>query len=137
MIDVNMLQLTVVTPETTLLNEQVLSVRFPLEDGEIGILPDHAPMVGRLGIGELIVTSSAGKRSYFVDGGFAQVKGNAVTLLTNDARDLASMPAGSAARLEEAFQEALNRKARTPGEIQARQHDMDRNRKLQALLSQK
>ncbi len=131
----NLLQLTVVTPETTLLSEPAVSVRFPLEDGEIGILPDHAPMVGRLGLGELIVTTPAETRSYFVDGGFAQVKNNVVTLLTNEARDLRKLPPTAVAEFQAAFQEALDRSTRTPAEIDARQHDMDRNRKLISLLS--
>lgn len=130
-----LLKLTVVTPETTLLSESAVSVRFPLEDGEIGILPNHAPMVGRLGLGELIVTTSAGSRTYFIDGGFAQVKDNEVTLLTNEARDLRKLPPNAVAEFQAAFQEALNRSARTPAEIDARQHDMDRNRKLISLLS--
>ena len=88
MIAANSLQLTVVTPETTLLSETALQVQFPLEDGQIGVLPNRAPLVGRMGTGELLVTPASGKTSYFVDGGFAQVKGDTVTLLTNDALKL-------------------------------------------------
>ncbi len=79
------LQLVLVTPETTLLNEPVMSLRFPLFDGQMGILPGRAPVVGRLGEGELSITTSNGKKSYFIDGGFVQIKGNVVSLLTNRA----------------------------------------------------
>ena len=134
MIAANTLELTVVTPETTLLSEQALSVQFPLEDGQIGIFPNRAPLVGKLGIGELLVTTATEKRSYFIDGGFAQVKGNTVTLLTNEALRLGGL---DATKIEAAFQEALHRKAITPAEQAARQHDMDRNRKLLALINRR
>ena len=43
----------VVTPEATVLDEQVDFVALPLYDGEIGIAPGRSPMIGRLGYGEL------------------------------------------------------------------------------------
>src|SRR5258708_10617541 len=64
------LRLVLVTPETTLLDEPVESLRFPLYDGQIGILPGRAPLVGRLGYGELKIRTTAGTQSYFLDGGF-------------------------------------------------------------------
>lgn len=79
------LQLVLVTPETTLLDEPVESLKFPLYDGSIGILPGRAPLVGRLGTGELEIRTGAGTRSYFIDGGFVQIKGPVVSLLTNGA----------------------------------------------------
>ncbi|MBL4883108.1 MAG: ATP synthase F1 subunit epsilon [Planctomycetaceae bacterium] len=132
MIAANSIQLTVVTPETTLLDEQAAVLQFPLEDGQIGILPGHAPMVGRLGIGELTVTTSKGTTRLFVDGGFVQVKGQSVTLLTNQAHQLEDF---SAAEVEKSFNEAIEREAKTPFEQSTKQHDIDRNRKLLSLLN--
>src|ERR1700732_3332085 len=79
------LRLIVVTPERTLLDEPAASLRFPLYDGEIGILPGRLPLIGRLGAGELQIKAASGETSYFVDGGFVQVLGPTVTLLTNRA----------------------------------------------------
>jgi len=79
------LQLVLVTPETTLFDEPVSSLRFPLFDGQIGVLPGRAPMVGRLGYGELKISADGGERTYFIDGGFVQVAGDVVSLLTNRA----------------------------------------------------
>ncbi len=132
MIAANAIQLTVVTPETTLLDEQAAVLQFPLEDGQIGILPGRAPMVGRLGIGELLVTTSESSIRYFVDGGFVQVKGQSVTLLTNQASRLDEF---SAADVQKDFNEALERDVKTPTEQAHKQHDIDRNRKLLALLN--
>ena len=80
------LRIVLVTPETTLLDEKVEALRFPLYDGQIGILPGRAPLVGRLGSGELRITTAKGVGSYFIDGGFVQVKANVVSLLTDSAQ---------------------------------------------------
>jgi F-type H+-transporting ATPase subunit epsilon len=99
------LRLVIVTPEKTLLDEPVAALRFPLYDGDIGILPGRLPLIGRLGAGELKVTLEDGvtERTFFIDGGFVQVKQGVVTLLTN-----AAIPAGevSATKAEEALQTA-------------------------------
>ena len=79
------LRLVIVTPERTLLDEPVSALRFPLYDGDIGILPGRLPLIGRLGAGELKLTSASGERSYFIDGGFAQVEGSVVSILTQRA----------------------------------------------------
>jgi F-type H+-transporting ATPase subunit epsilon len=85
MIAATELRLVLVTPEKTLLDQPVKGLRFPLYDGQIGVLPGRAPLVGRLGIGELKFETSSGEDRYFIDGGFAQIKGSVVTLLTNRA----------------------------------------------------
>lgn len=92
------LRLVIVTPEKTLLDEPVSALRFPLYDGDIGILPGRLPLIGRLGTGELRITTDAGERSFFIDGGFVQVKQGIVTLLTNSAIPAADV---SAAKAEE------------------------------------
>src|SRR3954469_25086192 len=77
-----LLQCVVVTPEWTLLTEPVDFVALPMYDGELGVLPGRAPLIGRLGYGELRIRRNAETRRYFVDGGFAQVRANVVTVLT-------------------------------------------------------
>lgn len=124
------LRLIVVTPERTLLDEPVAALRFPLYDGDIGILPGRLPLIGRLGAGELHITASTGETSYFVDGGFVQVLGPNVTLLTNraiPAKDL------SAAEAEKQLAAALARTARTDEEVNAKFADQQRARKMLAL----
>ncbi|HUG17697.1 MAG TPA: F0F1 ATP synthase subunit epsilon [Planctomycetaceae bacterium] len=82
------LQLVLVTPEKTLLDVPTQSLSFPLFDGQIGVLPSRAPMVGRLGFGELKIHTTSGESKYYIDGGFVQIKDNVVSLLTNDATPL-------------------------------------------------
>jgi F-type H+-transporting ATPase subunit epsilon len=79
------IQCVVVTPERTLFDEFVEFVVLPLFDGELGVLPGRSPLIGRLGYGELRTKSGGTTRRYFVDGGFAQVRDNVVTVLTNRA----------------------------------------------------
>jgi F-type H+-transporting ATPase subunit epsilon len=104
------LQCVVVTPERAVVDEQADFVALPLYDGELGVLPDRAPLVGRLGYGELRIRRGTTTQRYFVERGFVQVRGNVVTVLTshaikaNDidptaaqrALDEALLPAGSA-----------------------------------------
>jgi F-type H+-transporting ATPase subunit epsilon len=79
----NDLQCVVVTPERTELDVVADSVTVPLFDGEMGILKNHSPLVGRLGYGELRIKSANGTQSFFVDGGFVQVSKNVVSVLTD------------------------------------------------------
>ncbi len=72
----------VITPERTVVDESADFVAVPLYDGELGVLPGRAPLVGRLGYGELRLRRGEEVRQYFVDGGFVQIKRNTVTLLT-------------------------------------------------------
>src|SRR5690242_13489037 len=90
------LRLIVVTPERTLLDEPVATLRFPLYDGDIGILPGRLPLIGRLGAGELRISTSSGQSSYFVDGGFVQVLGPNETLLTHRAVPINELNAAEA-----------------------------------------
>src|SRR6266436_3023020 len=76
------LQCVVVTPERSVLDEPADFVALPLYDGELGVLPGRAPLIGRLGYGELRIRRGDSTRRYFVDGGFAQVRSNVVTVLT-------------------------------------------------------
>ena len=82
------LQCTVVTPERAILDQAAESVVVPAHDGEIGILPGHARILAKLGVGVLRVTSGGQTRRMFIEGGFVQVSGNRVTVLTDTATEL-------------------------------------------------
>src|SRR5437899_3523852 len=76
------LKCVVVSPERAVLDEPVDFVALPMYDGELGVLAGRAPLIGRLGYGELRLRHGATTQRYFVDGGFAQVRSNVVTVLT-------------------------------------------------------
>jgi F-type H+-transporting ATPase subunit epsilon len=75
----------VVTPETTVVDTPADFVALPLYDGEAGIAPGRAPLIGRLGYGELRIRVGKAEENYYVDGGFVQVADNVVSVLTNRA----------------------------------------------------
>jgi F-type H+-transporting ATPase subunit epsilon len=78
-------QCCVITPERQVLECEAQFVAFPAHDGEMGMLVNRAPLVCKLGIGVLRVEESGRKHHYFVDGGFAQVVENRLTILTEQA----------------------------------------------------
>ena len=101
----------VVTPERTEVDCEADSVTLPMYDGSVGILPGRAPMIGRLGFGTLHLATAAGPQRYFVDGGFAQVEGNVVSLLTSRSISVDLLDVGEA---EEALEIAQEMPASTP-----------------------
>lgn len=112
------LKLVVVTPEATVLDVAVEFVALPLYDGEIGIGRDHAPMIGRLGFGELRYRMGGESAKYYVDGGFVQVQDNTVSVLTNRSMGIDQLDATTAkAQLEE----ALTRSTSNPEEMAIRE----------------
>ena len=94
----------VVTPERALLDERVDFVALPMYDGELGVLPGRAPLIGRLGYGELRIRRGADTQRFFVDSGFAQVRADVVTVLTPRALKASEINMHAA---EEALQAAL------------------------------
>jgi F-type H+-transporting ATPase subunit epsilon len=82
------LRVVVVTPERAVLDEPADMVVLPMFDGERGVLAGHAAFVGQLGPGELRIKSGTTLKRFFIDGGFAQVTGSVVNVLT--ARAIAS-----------------------------------------------
>ncbi|MDE0936900.1 MAG: ATP synthase F1 subunit epsilon [Mariniblastus sp.] len=76
------IQLVIVTPEKTTLDQLVDAVTLTLYDGEAGVLPGHAPMIGRLGPGELRARVGSEESRYYVEGGNVQVENNVVSVLT-------------------------------------------------------
>jgi len=101
------IQLIVVTPERQLLRENVIDVEIPGLDGQLGILPGHAPLMTELGIGELSYRTSESSKTQTlaIVRGFAEVLGDRVTVLAETAEraeeiDLARAEAAKA-RAEE------------------------------------
>ncbi len=91
------LQCIVVTPEATVLDIAADFVALPLFDGEVGIAPSRAPLIGRLGYGELRVRTGGQTRRFYVDGGFVQVADNIISVLTNRAIPAEKLDAAAAA----------------------------------------
>jgi F-type H+-transporting ATPase subunit epsilon len=96
-------QLQIATPERLLINEQVDEAQIPALSGMIGVLPDHAPLLGELGTGELSYSSPHGRRTMFVSGGWIHILNNEVRVMTERAEYANEI---DVARAEAAFKRA-------------------------------
>ena len=81
--------LEIVTPERLAYSDQVDMVIAPGIEGELGILPHHAPLITTLGVGELRIKKGAAEESFAIIGGFLQVRPDRVVVMAETA-DLAS-----------------------------------------------
>jgi F-type H+-transporting ATPase subunit epsilon len=82
------IQLEIVTPERLVFEDQVDSVNVPGIEGELGILPHHAPLLSMLGFGELRFRRGGVEESFAIIGGFVQVRPDKVVVMAETA-DLA------------------------------------------------
>jgi F-type H+-transporting ATPase subunit epsilon len=126
------LQCVVVTPEKAVLDTAAEFVALPMFDGELGVLPGRAPLIGRLGFGELRIQQGHDTKRYFVDGGFAQVRANVVTVLTARAMKGEDIKVASAQQALEA--------AKTPApspERQEEQHKAQERARSQIRVAQR
>jgi len=98
------LQCIVVTPERSFLDAHADFVALPMFDGELGVLPGRSALIGRLGYGELRIRDGAQTQRLYVDGGFAQVRNNVVTVLTPRAKKVSEI---NVSKVEEELQAAL------------------------------
>src|SRR5271165_2643737 len=79
------LHVDVVTAAGTTFSGDADEVIAPGSEGQMGILPSHAPLLTTLKIGALIIKRGAGEDTIFVAGGFMEVYHNQVTVLADDA----------------------------------------------------
>jgi F-type H+-transporting ATPase subunit epsilon len=79
------LKVSVISPEASVFEGTTDSVVAPGHDGEFGILSDHAPMMTLLGKGTLRIGTGSEARSFQIEGGFLQVAGNSVRVVTEKA----------------------------------------------------
>jgi F-type H+-transporting ATPase subunit epsilon len=97
------LLLEIVTPERQVFSDEVDSVVVPGAEGELGVLPHHAPLVSTLGVGELRIRKGGSEEFFAIVGGFLQVRPDKVVVMAETA-DIASEI--DVAKAEEARREA-------------------------------
>ena len=122
---VRVLECIVVTPEATALKSPAQFIALPMYDGEIGIAPGHAPLIGRLGYGEMRLDEGNRHLRYYIDGGFVQVAGNMVSVMTSRAIPAEKLQADVAA---EQLQAALAMPAAGEEQIAKRQRAVNQAR---------
>jgi F-type H+-transporting ATPase subunit epsilon len=77
--------LEIVTPERLAYSDEVDAVVLPGSEGEMGVLPHHAPLVSTLGVGELRIRKGGAEESFAIVGGFVQVRPDRVVVMAETA----------------------------------------------------
>jgi F-type H+-transporting ATPase subunit epsilon len=83
------IRLEIVTPERLAYEDDVDAVTLPGSEGELGVLPHHAPLITTLGIGELRIRKGGSEEAFAIVGGFLQVRPDKVVVMAETA-DMAS-----------------------------------------------
>jgi len=83
------IHLEIVTPEKRAYDDDVDAVVLPGSEGELGILPHHAPLLSMLGAGELRIRKGGTEESFAIVGGFVQVRPDRIVVMAETA-DLAA-----------------------------------------------
>ena len=127
-------QFELVSPERLLLSEAVEQVVVPGSEGDFTMLPRHAPLLTALRPGLLDIGTGAGRRRFFVRGGFAEVSPAGLTVLASTAIDLEDL---DRAALDQAIRDAEEdvADARDDAERDSRKTQLDQLRQVQATLS--
>jgi F-type H+-transporting ATPase subunit epsilon len=80
------MRVTVISPEDSVFDGEATAVVAPAYDGEVGILPKHAPFMTLLGEGKLTVRQEDGAdKTFRVRGGILQVMDDVVNVVTEHA----------------------------------------------------
>ena len=85
------LHLKIVTPERTLLEEDVDQVSIPTTEGEITVLPGHIPLIASLKSGDVVAMSNGEAIPMAVTGGFIEIKDNVVAILADFAEPVSEL----------------------------------------------
>ncbi len=102
------LKLEIVTPDAKVFSDDVDMVTLPGIEGEMGIYPQHVPLVTQLVAGEIAVRKGADEFYLAVGDGFVAITGNRVSVLTDMAIEADGI---DEARAQEALRQAEARLA--------------------------
>ncbi|MBO35518.1 MAG: ATP synthase F1 subunit epsilon [Verrucomicrobiales bacterium] len=89
-------KLEIVTPEARIYSEEVNVVTLPGSEGELGIYPNHVPLMTQVHAGEIVVNRSGNEEVLAVGEGFIEVTGNHVAILTDNAANSADIDEAAA-----------------------------------------
>ena len=111
------LKVDIVTAERTVYSGEVEAIIAPGLEGQLGILPHHAPLMTILKAGELVVRKDGRDESLAISGGFLEVRPDRVIILADSAERAEEI---DVARAEAARQRAEERlKERAAGSVEA------------------
>jgi F-type H+-transporting ATPase subunit epsilon len=107
------LKLEIVTPEKTAYSEDVEMVTLPGSEGELGVYPNHVPLLTTIHPGELRVLKGGRETFLAIGEGFVEITGSSVSVLTDMALDVSAIDEAAAeeavARARAAMKEDLGK----------------------------
>jgi F-type H+-transporting ATPase subunit epsilon len=116
----NTLRCSVVTPSSVAFDAEATYISFQAFDGQKGVMPGASPFLTRLGTGTLTVNGAKSSTTMVVDGGFAQMQGDTLTLLADSATAAESIDGKSAAaELQQANAKAVSGAGTKPADREA------------------
>jgi F-type H+-transporting ATPase subunit epsilon len=77
------LKLEIVSPERRAFTDEVDMVVVPGVEGQLGILPNHTPLISALGTGELRIKQGGTEQSMLISGGFVEVRSDKVVIMAD------------------------------------------------------
>ncbi len=127
------LHFELVSPAKLVFSGDVDSVQLPGSEGEMTILPQHAPLITTLRPGFVVVAGSQGPQKIFVRGGFAEVNPKGLTVLAERAIPVAELDAAAfAAQVKDA--ETVLANARDDETRRVAQQNLDHVKALQSAV---
>lgn len=127
-------RLEIVTPQKKVFSEDVRFLVAPGTEGELGILPEHAPLITSLNIGILRIQQEGKNMKVVVNGGFMEVRNSRVTVLANSAERAEDI---DVTRAEAAKQRAEQRLAAKAPDIDVTRAEIALKRALSRLKAVK
>ena len=103
------LLLEIVTPDRSLVHEEVDEVQLPGAEGHLGVLPGHTPLLATLAVDELWYRIGEEKHYLAIAGGFGEVLPDRVTVLAQVAERAQDIDVGRAEDAQKRAEERLNK----------------------------
>ena len=90
-----MLKLEIISPKEKVFSTEAKQVVLPTESGQIGLLTGHIPLITQLKLGALKVINESGQEAFAIQGGFAQLVSDKISILTDEAIAASDLEASS------------------------------------------
>lgn len=104
------MHLEIITPEKSVLDEEIEELLVPTDKGQIGILPHHISLVTKLAQGEMVIKSKGKNLFFAITGGFLEVKKDKITILADYAEHAQDIDVEKAQEAQNRAEELLSKK---------------------------
>ena len=112
------IQLDIVTPEKKIFSDKgIESVTVPGIEGDMGILPNHIPIITFLKSGKILIEASGKQLSYFISDGVLEFNNNLLTILASEIYDLETISSKDIEYLKTKAKEKNSKQDLTDNEI--------------------